>query len=135
MDEDGTTTSMELLPLLKEPLGLSRENLRRVRKRKRAPNPLRKLSEPVKTMAKSSVEELPMGVITQKIWDVIMYVVNNGTGLLKDEATNKKQREREKRIQRKNGPRRSRSARNRRVMKVKAGRDGFVEQIELVLRA
>ena len=36
MEEDGTKAGMELLSLQEEPLGLNRDNLRRVRKRKRA---------------------------------------------------------------------------------------------------
>ena len=37
MEEDGTMAGMELLSLQEEPLGLNKDNLRRVRKRKGAP--------------------------------------------------------------------------------------------------
>ena len=52
MVEDGTTTGMELLSLQEEPLGLNRDNLCRVRKRKGAPKWVCKLSKMVETMAK-----------------------------------------------------------------------------------
>ena len=52
MDEDGTTAGMELLSLQEEPLGLNRDNLRRVRKRKGAPKWVHRLSKMVQTMAK-----------------------------------------------------------------------------------
>ena len=96
MGEDGTTTGMELLSLQKEPVGLNRDNLRRVRKRKGAPKWVRRLSKMVETMAKNSAEEVPMGVIAQEILDVIMEPDKDGRRLLKDEAKNRKQREREK---------------------------------------
>ena len=50
------TAGMELLSLQEEPLGLNRDNLRRVRKRKGAPKWVRKLSKMVETMAKNSAE-------------------------------------------------------------------------------
>ena len=87
---------MELLSLHEEPLGLNRDSLRRVRKRKGSPKWVRKLSKMVETMAKNSAEEVPMGVIAQEIWDVIMELDKDGRRLLKDEAKNKKQQEREK---------------------------------------
>ena len=62
MDEDGTTASMELLPLQEEPLGLNKYNLRRIRKRKGAPMWVHRLSKMVETMAKNIAEEVPMGV-------------------------------------------------------------------------
>ena len=96
MEEDGTTAGMELLSLREEPLGLNRDNLRRVRKRKGAPKWVRKMSKMVEAMAKSSAEELPMAVIAQEMWDVIMELDKDGRRLLKDEAKNRKQREREK---------------------------------------
>ena len=96
MEEDGTKAGMELLSLQEEPLGLNKDNLRRVRKRKGAPKWVRKLLKMVETMAKNSAEEVPMGVIAQEIWDVIMELDKDGRRLLKDEAKNKEQREREK---------------------------------------
>ena len=96
VEEDGTTSGMELLSLQEEPLGLNRDNLRWVRKRKGAPKWVRKLSKMVETMAKNSAEEVPMGVIAQEMWDVIMELDKDGRRLLKDEAKNRKQREREK---------------------------------------
>ena len=96
MDEDGVTAGMELLSLEEEPLGRNRDNLRRIRKRKGAPKWVHKLSKMVETMAKNSAEEVPMGVIAQKIWDDIMELNKDGRRLLKDEAKNKRQREREK---------------------------------------
>ena len=95
MEEDGTTTGMELLSLQEEPLGLNRDNPRRVRKRKGAPKWVRQLSKIVETMAKNSAEEVPMGVIAQEIWDVIVELDKDNRRLLKDEAKNRKQRERE----------------------------------------
>ena len=95
-EEDGTTTGMELLSLRNDPLEPNRDNLRRVRKRKAAPTWVRKLSKMVQTMAKNSAEEVPMGVIAQEIWDVIMELEKDGRRLLKDEAKNRKQPEREK---------------------------------------
>ena len=96
MDEDGTTAGMELLSLQEEPLGLNGDNLRRVRKRKGTPKWVRKLSKMMEIMGKNSFEEVPMGVIAQEIWDVIMGLDRGGIWLLKDEAKNKRQREREK---------------------------------------
>ena len=67
MEEDGATTGMEPLSLQEEPLGLNRDNLRRIRKRKGAPKWVRILSKMVETMAKNSAEEVRMGVIAQEI--------------------------------------------------------------------
>ena len=96
MDEDGTTAGMELLSLQEEPLGLNKDNLRRIRKRKGAPKWVRGLSKMVEAMAENSAKEVPMGVIVQEIWDVIMELDKDGRHHLKDEAKNRKQREREK---------------------------------------
>ena len=81
----------------KEPLGLNRDNLRRMRKRKGAPKWVPKMSKMVETMAKNNTEEVPMGVFAHEIWDAIVELDKDGRRLLKDEAKNKKQREREKR--------------------------------------
>ena len=78
MEEDGATTGMELLSLQEEPLGLNRDNLRRIRKRKGAAKWVRTLSKMVETIAKNSAEEVPMGVIAQEIWDVIMELARGG---------------------------------------------------------
>ena len=78
MDEDGATAGMELLSLQKEPLGLNRDNLRRVRKHKGSLKWVRKLSKMVETMAKNSAEEVRMGVIAREIWDVIMELDKDG---------------------------------------------------------
>ena len=67
MDEDGTTTVMELLSLKEDTLGLNKDNLRRVWKRKGAPQWVRKLSKMVETMAKNSAEEVPLAVIVRQI--------------------------------------------------------------------
>ena len=40
---------------------------------------------------KNSTEEVPMGVIAQEIYDVIMELDKDGQRLLKDEAKNKRQ--------------------------------------------
>ena len=96
MDEDGTTAGMELVSLREEPLGVNRDNLRRIRKLKGAPKWVRMLSKMVETMAKNSAEEVPIGVMAQEIWDVILELDKDGSRLVKDEAKNKKQREREK---------------------------------------
>ena len=77
MEEDRTTTGMELLSRQEEPLGLNRDDLRRVQKRKGAPKWVRELSKMIDTMAKNSAEEVPMGVIAQEIWDVIMELDKN----------------------------------------------------------
>ena len=63
MDEDRATANLELLSLKEEPLGLNRDNLRRVRKRKGAPKWVCKLTKMGDSMAKNSVEEVPLGVI------------------------------------------------------------------------
>ena len=52
IDQNGTTDGMELLSMQEEPLGLNGDNLRRVRKRKRALKWVRRLSKMVETMAK-----------------------------------------------------------------------------------
>ena len=90
MDEDGTTGGIELLSLQKEPLGQNRDNLRRVRKRKGSPKWVGRLSKMVETIAKNSAEEVPMGVIAQEIWDVIMEVDKDGIRLLKNQVKNRK---------------------------------------------
>ena len=93
MDESGTTAGMELLSVQEEPWGLNRDNLCRVRTRKGGPKWVRKLSKMVETMAKNSAKGVPMGVITQGIWDVIMKLDKDGRRL---EAKNKRQREPER---------------------------------------
>ena len=50
----------------------------------------------VETMAKNTAEEVPVGVIAQEMWEVIMDLDKDGRRLVKDEAKNKRQREREK---------------------------------------
>ena len=95
MGEDGTTAGMEPLSLQEEPLGLNRDHLRRVGKRKGAPKWVRKLSKMVETMAKNSAEEVPMGVIAQEIWTLSWSWIRMA-GDSKGEAKNKRQREREK---------------------------------------
>ena len=96
MDEDGATARLELLSLKEEPLGLKRDNLRRVRKRKGAPKWVRKLTKMVDSMTKKSTEEVPLGIVAQEIWGIVMELDRDGRRLLKDEAKNKKQREKEK---------------------------------------
>ena len=91
MNEDGTTAGMEHLSLQEEPLGLNRDNLRRVRYRKGARKLVRKLSKGVETMGENSAEGAPMGAIAQEMWDIIMQLDKDGRRLLKDEAKNKRQ--------------------------------------------
>ena len=121
MDEDGATTRLELLSLKEEPLGLNRNNLRRVRKRKGAPRWVRKLTKMVELMIKDSTEEVPWGVVAQDIWGIVMELDRDGTRLLKDEAKNKKhcekERRRRQRRRRRSGPRRSKSAGTTRTAK------------------
>ena len=92
MDEDGATAGMEFLSLQEEPLGLNRDNPRRVRKQNGGPE----VSKMVETTAKNSAEDVPMGVILQEMWDVIMELDKDGRRLSKDEAKKKNQRERGK---------------------------------------
>ena len=136
MEEDGTTTGMEPISLQEEPLGLNRDSLRRVRKRKGAPKWVRKLSKMVETMAKNSAEEVPMGVIAQEIWGVIMELDKDGRRLLKDKAKNRKQREREKKKKakakakksqgKKAGEKGAKTPKTGESKEGKAGRHGFV---------
>ena len=96
MGEDGTTADLELLSLKEEPLGLNRDNVRQVRKRKGAPKSVCKLTRMVELMATNRAEEVPLRVIAQEIWGIIMELDNDGRRLLKDEVKNKRQREKKK---------------------------------------
>ena len=96
IDEDGTTTCLESLSLKEEPLGLNRGNLRRIRKRKKAPKWVRKMTRMVEAMAKNRAKEVPVRVIAHEIWGIIMELDRDGRRLLKDEVKNKTEREKEK---------------------------------------
>ena len=91
-----TTAGLELVSPKEEPLGLSKDNLRRVRKRKGAPKWVRKLSKMVESMAKNSAEEMPLGVIAQEIGGFIIELDKDGTTLSTDKAKNKRQCEKVK---------------------------------------
>ena len=47
-------------------------------------------------MTKNSTEEVPLGVVAQEIWGIVMELDRDGRRLLKDDAKNKKQGEKEK---------------------------------------
>ena len=95
MDEDRTTAGMELLILQEEPLGLNRDNVRRVRKRKRPRSGCASCQKWWRQWQKT-VQDVPMGVIAQ-VWDIIMELEKDDRRLHKDDAKSKRQRERERR--------------------------------------
>ena len=98
MEEDGTVPRLDLFSLYEEPLGLSRGNMSRLRKRKGAQKWVRKLTKMVESMSRTSEkDEVPFGMVAQETWKVIIELDKDGRRFRKDEAKNKKQREKEKR--------------------------------------
>ena len=63
MEEEVTETRLDLLSLDEEPLGPSRNNMRRLKKRKGAWKWVRMLTRMVESMTKSSTDEVPLGVV------------------------------------------------------------------------
>ena len=86
MEEDAIVPRVDLLSLDEEPLGPSRDNMRRVRKRKGGPKWVRKLTK----MVESIIDEVPLGFGAQEIWKVIIEFDKNGGQFLNHEAKNKK---------------------------------------------
>ena len=116
------TTGMELLSQQEEPLGLSKDNVRRVKKRTGGPKWVRKLSKMVETMAKNIAKEVPMGVIAQEIWDIILELDKDDRRLLKDDAEKIRGNVNEKRKRKRRRKQRKGQKDNRNAKKMRAER-------------
>ena len=132
MEEDGATTGMELLSLQEEPAGLNRDKLRRIRKRKGAPKWVRKPSKMVETTAKDNAEEVPMGVIAQEMWGVIMEMDKDEEGSQEKETTRTGEEGKSKSESQEAGEEGAEAPKTGETKEGEAGRHDLIRQLQLV---